>query len=104
MSYHVFVYNSSEPKNVTNVFSNVDSVIDLLCSIVQSKFNCCETNYEVAFLTCRCLCELSNIERKQIIRKHKLSTSEIAANWKKEERNLQPNGPREKIRTSFKLF
>ena len=46
----------------------------------------------------------SNIERKQIIRKHKLSTSEIAANWKKEERNLQPNGPREKIRTSFKLF
>ena len=48
MSYHVFVYNSSEPKNVTNVFSNVDSVINLLCSIIQSKFNC-ETNYEVAF-------------------------------------------------------
>ena len=101
MSYHVFVYNGSEPKNVTKVFSNVDSVIDLCCSIIQSKFNCFETNYEVAFL--RCLCELSNIERKQMIRKHK-STSEIAANWKKEERNLQPNGPREKIRTSFKLF
>ena len=28
----------------------------------------------------------------------------ISANWKKEERNLQPSGPREKIRTSFKLF
>ena len=83
------------------IFSNVDSVIDVFCSIIQSKFNCFETNYEVAFL--RCLCELSNIERKQIIRKHK-STSEIAANWKKEERNLQLNGPREKIRTSFKLF
>ena len=93
MSYHVFVYNGSEPKNVTKVFSNVDSVIDLFCSIIQSKFNCFETNYEVAFL--RCLCELSNIERKQIIKKHK-STSEIAANWKKEKRNLQPNGPREK--------
>ena len=102
MSYHVFVYSGSELKNVTKVFSNVDSVIDLFCSIIQSKFNCFETKYEVAFL--RCLCELSNIERKQIIRKHK-STSEIAANWKKEERHLQPNGPREKkIRTSFKLF
>ena len=96
MSYHIFVYNGSEPKNVTEVFSNVDSVvIDLFCSIIQSKFNCFETNYEVAFL--RCLCELSNIERKQIIRKHK-STSEVAANWKKEERNLQPN------QQSFKLF
>ena len=101
MNYHVFVYNDSEQKNVTKVFSNVDSVIDLFCSITQSKFNCFETNCEVAFL--RCLCELSNTERKQIIRKHK-STSEIAATWKKEERNLQPNGPREKIRTSFKLF
>ena len=101
MSYQVFVYNDSEPKNVTKVFSNVDSVIDLFCSIIQSKFNCFETNYEVAFL--RCLCELSNIERKQIIRKHK-STSEIAPNWKKEETNLQSKGPREKIRTSFKLF
>ena len=102
MSYHVFVYNGSEPKNVTKLFSNVDSVIDLYCSIIQSKFNCFETNHEVAFL--RCLCELSNVERKQIIRKQK-STSEIAANWKKEERNLQPNGPREtEIRTSFKLF
>ena len=105
MSYHVFVYNGSEPKNVAKVFSNVDSVIDLFCSIIQSKFNCFETNYtcKVAFL--RCLCELSNKERKQIIRKHK-STSEIAANWKKEERNLHFNGPgpREKIRTSFKFF
>ena len=102
MSYHIFVYNGSAPKNETKVFSKyVDSVIDLFCSIIQSKFNCFETNYEVAFL--RCLCELSNIERKQIIRKHK-STSEIAANWKKEERNLHFNGPREKIRTSFKLF
>ena len=64
MNYHVFVYNGSEPKNVTKVFSNVDSVIDLFFSIIQSKFNCFETNYEVAFL--RCLCELSNIERKQI--------------------------------------
>ena len=65
MSYDVFVYNSSEPKNVAKVFSNVDSVINLFCYIIQSKFNCFETNYEVAFL--RCLCELSNIERKQII-------------------------------------
>ena len=95
------VYNGSDPKNLTKVFSNVDSVIDLFCSIIQSKFNCFETNYEVAFV--RCLCELSNIERKQKIRKHKY-TSEISANWKKEERNLQPNEPREKIRTSFELF
>ena len=85
-------------KNVTKVFSNVDSVIDLFCSIIQSKFNCFETNYEVAFL--RCLCELSNIERKQIMRKHK-STSEIAANWKKEERNLQPNGPMQRKNKNF---
>ena len=96
MSYHVFLYNGSEPKNVTKVFSNVDSVIDLFCSVIQSKFNCFETNYEVAFL--RCLCELSNIERKQIL----IINHKTAPKWKKEERNLQPNGPREKIRTSFK--
>ena len=75
MSYHVFVYNGSEPKNVTKVFSIVDSVIDLFCSIIQSKFNCFEMKYEVAFL--RCLCELSNIERKQIIRKHKSVCSKL---------------------------
>ena len=98
MSYHIFVCNGSEPK----VFSNVDSVIDLFCSIIQSKFNCFETNYEVAFLRCLPVCELSNIERKQIIRKHK-STSEIAANWKKEERNLQPNGPREKNKNFLQI-
>ena len=39
MSYHVFVYNGSEPKNVRKVFSIVDSVIDLFYSISQSKFN-----------------------------------------------------------------
>ena len=39
MSYHVVVYNGSEPKNVTKVFSNVDSVIDLFCSIIQSTVN-----------------------------------------------------------------
>ena len=100
MSYHVFVYSGSESKNVIKVFSNVDSVIDLFCSIIQSKLTCFETKYEVAFL--RCLCELSNIERKQIIRKH-ISTSEIAANWKKEERHLQPNGPREKNKNFLQI-
>ena len=60
MSSHVFVYNGrSERKNVTKVFSNIDSVIDLFCSIIQSKFNCFETNYQVAFL--RCLCEFYQI-------------------------------------------
>ena len=67
-------------KNVPKVFSDVDSVIDLFCSIIQSKCNCFETKYDVAFL--RCLGELSNIGRKQIIRKHK-STSEIAATERK---------------------
>ena len=67
-------------KNVRKVFSDVNSVIDLFCSIIQSKCNCFERKYEVAFL--RCLGELSNIGRKQIIRKHK-STSEIAATGRK---------------------
>ena len=39
MSYHVFVYNGSEPKNVTRVFLIVDSVILLFCSIIQLKVN-----------------------------------------------------------------
>ena len=42
-----------------------------------------ETKYEIAFL--RCSCELSNIERKQIIRKHE-SASEIASNGKRREK------------------
>ena len=52
MSCHVFAYNGSEEKNVPKVFSDIDSVNDLFCSIIQSKFNCFETKYEVAFLRC----------------------------------------------------
>ena len=100
--YHVFICNGSEPKNVPNVFSDVDSVIDLCCSFIQSKFNCFEAKHEVAFL--RCLCERSNIERKQIIRKHK-STSEIAATGRKRREIYSSMDPEKKIiRTSFKLF
>ena len=62
MSYHVFEYNGSEPKNVTKVFSNGDSVIDLFCPIIQSSFNCFKTKYEVAFL--RRLCELSEYRKE----------------------------------------
>ena len=36
MSYHIFVYNGSEPKSVTKVFSNVDSVIDVLIVLKQT--------------------------------------------------------------------
>ena len=61
------VCNGSEPTNVLKVFSDVDSVIDLFCSIIPSKFNCFVTKYEFAFL--RCFCEPSNIERKKILRK-----------------------------------
>ena len=63
MSYHVLVYNGSEPTNVLKLFSDVDSVIDLFSPIIPNKFNCFETKFEFAFL--RCLWELSNIERKQ---------------------------------------
>ena len=78
---------------------NLDTVLLLLHN---SKLAYCfETKYEVAFL--RCLCELSNIERKQIIKKHK-STSEIAANWKKEERNLHFNGPTAKNKNFLQIL
>ena len=39
MSYHVFVYNGSEPKNVTKVFSNVDSVLLLISFVLLFKVN-----------------------------------------------------------------
>ena len=83
-------------KIVPKVFSDVDSVIDLFCSIIHSKFNCFETKYEVAFL--RCLGELSNIGRKQILRKH-TSTSEIAATGRKKTEIYIPMDPEK-----FKLF
>ena len=80
LTYNVFVYNDTKPTHAPKVFSDVDSVIGLVYSIIQSKFNSFETKYEIAFL--RCSCELTNIERKQIIRKHK-STSEIASTGKR---------------------
>ena len=93
MSYHVFVYNSCKATNVLKTFSDVDSVIDLFCSIIQSKFNCFETKYEVAFL--RCLSELSNIERKKMIRKHR-STSEIATTGRKRRETYSSMDPGKK--------
>ena len=93
MSYYVFEYNGPELTNVPKVFSDVDSVIDLFCSIIENKFNCFETKYEVAFL--RCLCEVSNIERKQIIRNHK-STSEIAATARKVRETYSSMDPEKK--------
>lgn len=88
MSDNVFVYNDTKPTQVPKVFSEVDSVIDLLCSIIQSKFNIFETfqKFEIAFL--RWSCELSNIERNQMIRKHK-SASEIASTGKRRENTAQ---------------
>ena len=80
---NVFVYNDTKPTQGPKVFSDVDSVIDLLCSIIQSKFNIFETKFEIAFL--RCSCELSNIERKEIIRKLK-SASEITSTGKRREK------------------
>ena len=80
-------------KNVPKVYSDGDCVTDLFCSIIQSKFNCFGTKYEVAFL--RCLCELSNIGWKQIIRKHK-STSEIAATGRKRREIYSPMDPEKK--------
>ena len=51
-----------------------------------------------------CPVEETNQMSRKAIKQNDKSTSKIAANWKKEERNLYFNGPREKIRTSFKLF
>ena len=56
-------------QDVPQVFSDLDSVIDVFCALVQSRFNHIDTKYEIAFL--RCSCELSNDERKQKIIKHK---------------------------------
>ena len=85
MSYNVFVYNDTKPTQVPKVFSEVDSVIGLLCSVIQSNFNIFETcqKFEIAFL--RWSCELSNIERNPMIRKHK-SASEIASTGKRREK------------------
>ena len=38
MSYHVFVYNGSEPKNVTKVFSNVQILL-LISFVLLFKVN-----------------------------------------------------------------
>ena len=83
LSYNFFVYNDTKPTHVPKVFSDVDSVVDLVCCVIQSKFNVFETKFDIVFL--KCSCELSNIKRKQIIRKHK-SASEIASTGKRREK------------------
>ena len=78
LSYNVFAYNDTgtNPTHVPQVFSDLDSVIDVFCALVQSRFNRIDTKYEIAFL--RCSCELSNDERKQIIRKHKCAAEKAS--------------------------
>ena len=98
LSYNVFVYNDTKATQVPKVFSDVDFVIDLLCSIIQSKFNILETKFEIAFL--RCSCELSNIERKQLIRKHK-SASEITSTGKRRREKYSSMDTEEKQQLLF---
>ena len=94
LSYVVFAYNDTKPTNVPQVFSDVESVIDLFCAITQSRFNCVETKYEIAFL--RCSCEMSNTERKQlIIRKHK-SAAENASVQKRRREKYSSMDPEKK--------
>ena len=71
LCYNVLVYEISKQANAVDIFLNVNSLLDMFCDLVISKFNCCEKNFEILFLSCSC--ELSNKERKQIVRKHKSS-------------------------------
>ena len=93
LSYVVFAYDDTKPAHVPQVFSDIESVIDLFCVIVQCKFNCVEIKYEIAFF--RCLCELSNNERKQIIRKHK-SAAENASIQKRRREKYSSMNPEKK--------
>ena len=93
LSYVVFAYDDTKPAHVPQVFSDIESVIDLFCDIVQCKFNCVEIKYEIAFF--RCLCELSNNERKQIIRKHK-SAAENASIQKRRREKYSSMNPEKK--------
>ena len=90
LSYAVFAYDDTKPTHVLQVFSDIESVIDPFCAIVQSKLNCVETKYELAFL--RCSCELSNTERKQKTRKHK-SAAENASIQERRREKYRSMGP-----------
>ena len=49
-------------------------LVEEICKITQSKFNCQTLQYEIHFILCSCKIESS--ERKKIVRKHRYSSFE----------------------------
>ena len=76
LSYNVFTYCVNKPAHTVHVFSDVDSLVDIFCAAIVSKFVCFELNYQILFLSCSC--ELSDKERKQVVRKHRFSAAKTS--------------------------
>ena len=49
-------------------------LVEEICKITQSRFNCQTLQYEIHFILCSCKIEIS--ERKKIARKHRYSSFE----------------------------
>ena len=76
LRYNLFAYDVNKPAHTLHVFSSVDSLVDMFCATIVSKFNCFELNYQILFLSCSC--ELSDKERKQVVRKYKSSSAKAS--------------------------
>ena len=76
LNYNIFSYCVYKPAHTLHVFSDVDSLVDMFCATIVSKLVCFELNYQILFLSCSC--ELSDKERKQVVRKHRSSAAKAS--------------------------
>ena len=69
-------YNESQLGEIRLVKSikGIQSLVEEICKITQSKLNCQRLQYEIHFILCSCKIESS--ERKKIARKHRYSSFE----------------------------
>ena len=71
--YFLVACSERQTINLSEKFTDSDTVIDKICNIVTQKLKDEEIEYDIQFLSCSCS-QLTKSERQKISRKHKSTT------------------------------
>ena len=69
--FSLFSYDDSCSPAIKHIkgIKDIDSVVEAISKLIQTKFNCQSVKYEIQFILCSC--KMENTERKKILRNHR---------------------------------
>ena len=80
----------------------IQSLVDEICKITQSKSNCQRLQYEIHFILC--LCKIESSERKKIARKQVYNIVHLSkVRWNLLKRNIQLQGEKKTGRSGYRI-